>query len=526
MPAEVQTPLPDRESDEAAFRVSPLGRRVRPPAYGRWVRDLRLLASGRDADVFEVGPERVLRRYRDGRDVTGEAEVMRHVRRFGYPVPELHSTGAGEMILQRLHGPTMLEALALGTMSAEDAGEELAQLLARLRTVPALGTADPAARLLHLDLHPGNVVLTAAGPVVIDWCNATDGPPELDVGMTALIMAQVAVGGGPHAEAARTLLDALLRCTAVGPGRLDAVVARRRADPNLTSDERDLLLAAAGLVSRDDRRPADRTRVNRPGGGRCSGTPSGCSSTTRSLECTAVTAIDDVRKDLADAADPERAAGLARYLQAVPGGYGEGDEMLGVRVPVQRKIAERHWRALSPADAGTLLHSPVHEERLTAVFVLVRQFRSGDEEVQQQVVDLVLANTDRLNNWDLVDSCAPHVLGPWLAGRDRAVLDRLAASELVWDRRIAVMSTFAFIRDGEYGPTLGLARQLLHDPYDLIHKAVGWMLREIGNRDRATEERFLDQHAADMPRVMLRYAIEKFPAERRRHYLGLARHGR
>jgi aminoglycoside phosphotransferase (APT) family kinase protein len=216
------------------------------------VEELRLLASGRDADVFAVDADRVLRRYRNTRDVTGEARVMRHARRFGYPVPELYATGAGEMILQRLPGPTMLAALERGTSSAEDAGEELARLLARLHTVPAMGTADPAARVLHLDLHPGNVVLTPAGPVVIDWCNATDGPPALDVGMTALILAQVAVGGGPHAEAARAVLDALLRCTAVDPGQLDAVVTRRRADPNLTGDERDLLTAAAGLVWRDN----------------------------------------------------------------------------------------------------------------------------------------------------------------------------------------------------------------------------------------------------------------------------------
>jgi aminoglycoside phosphotransferase (APT) family kinase protein len=215
------------------------------------VLNLRLLASGRDADVFAVDPDRVLRRYRDGRDVTGEAEVMRHVRRFGYPVPELYATGPGEMILQRLHGPTMLEALQRGTMTAKDAGEELAYLLAELHTIPPMGAAEPAARLLHLDLHPGNVVLTATGPVVIDWCNAADGPPGLDAGMTALIMAQVAVGGGPHAEAARAVLDALLRCAPVHPDHLDAVVARRRVDPNLTSDERDLLLAAASLVSRD-----------------------------------------------------------------------------------------------------------------------------------------------------------------------------------------------------------------------------------------------------------------------------------
>jgi 3-methyladenine DNA glycosylase AlkD len=235
-----------------------------------------------------------------------------------------------------------------------------------------------------------------------------------------------------------------------------------------------------------------------------------------------VTAVDEVRLDLADASDPERAAVLARYLQAVPGGYGEGDQLIGVPVPVQRRIAGRHWRRMSPAEAGELLRSPVHEERLTAVFILVRQFRSAGEDVQRDIVDLVLANTDRLDNWDLVDSCAPYVLGPWLAGRDQAVLDRLAGSALVWDRRIAVMSTFAFVRNGEFGPTLALARRLVRDPHHLVQKAVGWMLREIGDRDRETEERFLDEHAPTMPRVMLRYAVEKFPEERRRHYLGLA----
>ncbi|HEY6746641.1 MAG TPA: phosphotransferase [Mycobacteriales bacterium] len=208
----------------------------------------RLLASGRDADVFAVDGERVLRRYRDGRDVTGEAEVMRHLRRHGYPVPELYGTGPGEMVLQRLHGPTMTEALVGGTVSAADAGAELARLLAWLHTVPARGTADPGARLLHLDLHPGNVVLTAAGPVVIDWCNAADGPPGLDVGMTALIMAQVAVGGDPRAEVAHAVLGALLRRAAVPADDLEAVVARRRADPNLSGEERDLLPVAAGLV--------------------------------------------------------------------------------------------------------------------------------------------------------------------------------------------------------------------------------------------------------------------------------------
>jgi aminoglycoside phosphotransferase (APT) family kinase protein len=212
------------------------------------VGERQLLASGRDADVFAVDPERVLRRYRDGRDVTGEVELMRHVRRHRYPVPEVYGTGPGEMVLQRLHGPTMLEALEHGTMPAADAGAELARLLAWLHDVPAARSADPGARLLHLDLHPGNVVLTAAGPVVIDWCNATDGAPGLDVAMTALILAQVGVGGGPWAEPAHTLLDAFVRRAGVDPDHLGTVVARRRADPNQTGEERELLPVAAGLV--------------------------------------------------------------------------------------------------------------------------------------------------------------------------------------------------------------------------------------------------------------------------------------
>ena len=222
--------------------------------------ELRLLASGRDADVFALDRERVLRRYRDGRDVTGEAEVMGHARGHGYPVPQLYATGPGEMVLQRLHGPTMAEALLSGTVPAADGGAELARLLSWLlswlHTGPARrAAAGPDARLLHLDLHPENVVLTAAGPVVIDWCNAADGPPGLDVAMTALILAQLVVGGDPRAEAVGTLLAAFLRRAAVHPGHLEAVVARRRADPHQTGEERDLLPAAAGLVRGADHQP-------------------------------------------------------------------------------------------------------------------------------------------------------------------------------------------------------------------------------------------------------------------------------
>ncbi|WP_262284342.1 DNA alkylation repair protein [Micromonospora sp. MA102] len=227
----------------------------------------------------------------------------------------------------------------------------------------------------------------------------------------------------------------------------------------------------------------------------------------------------DVRHDLAGLADPRRVAALSRLLQITPGGYGEGDRAIGVPVPEQRRVAARYWRDLSLAETADLLASGVHEERLTSLFILVRKFARGDEEERDRIFRLVLANTARINNWDLVDSCAPYIVGPWLVDKDRSVLDRLAGSSLVWDRRIAVMATFAFIRAGDFHWTLRLSDRLLADPHDLVQKAVGWMLREVGNRDRAAEEEFLAGRYRVMPRVMLRYAIEKFEPQRRREYL-------
>lgn len=227
----------------------------------------------------------------------------------------------------------------------------------------------------------------------------------------------------------------------------------------------------------------------------------------------------DVRHDLANLADPRRAAKMRRLLRMTPGGYGEGDRAIGVAVPDQRRVVGRYWRELSLAETARLLASDVHEERLTSLFILVRKFAKGTEEDRGRVFDLVLANTDRINNWDLVDSSAPYIVGPWLMDRDRSVLDRLAASSLVWDRRIAIMATFAFIRAGDFQWTFRLGDRLLRDPHDLIHKAVGWMLREVGNRDRTAAEEFLAPRYRDMPRVMLRYAIEKFEPHRRGEYL-------
>ncbi|MGV9805855.1 DNA alkylation repair protein [Micromonospora chersina] len=227
----------------------------------------------------------------------------------------------------------------------------------------------------------------------------------------------------------------------------------------------------------------------------------------------------DVRQELAGLADPRRAEASSRFLQMVPGGYGEGDTAIGVSVPDQRRVAGRYWRDLSLAETADLLTGGVHEERLTSLFILVRKFARADETERGRIVDIVLANTRHIDNWDLVDSSAPYIVGPWLIDKDRSVLDRLAGSSLVWDRRIAVMATFAFIRAGDFDWTFRLADRLLRDPHDLVHKAVGWMLREVGNRDRAAEEEFLASRYRAMPRVMLRYAIEKFDPRRRAEYL-------
>ncbi|WCN79395.1 DNA alkylation repair protein [Micromonospora sp. LH3U1] len=229
--------------------------------------------------------------------------------------------------------------------------------------------------------------------------------------------------------------------------------------------------------------------------------------------------IADVRHELATFADPRRAEASSRFLQMAPGGYGEGDRAIGVSVPEQRRVASLFWHDLSLAEATKLLSSGVHEERLTSLFILVRKFAKGDEDERGQIFDIVLANTARINNWDLVDSSVPYIVGPWLIDKDRTVLDRLAESSLVWDRRIAIMATFAFIKTGDFRWTFRLSERLLRDPHDLVRKAVGWMLREVGNRDRAAEEEFLIRRYRDMPRVTLRYAIEKFEPQRRREYL-------
>ena len=187
-------------------------------------------------------------------------------------------------------------------------------------------------------------------------------------------------------------------------------------------------------------------------------------------------------------------------------------------MPALRTLARRH-RALVLDDVRALLTSPWHEDRLTAMLILVEQFQWGDAAAQQAIFDIYLEHTAYVNNWDLVDNSAPHIVGGFLADKDTALLDRLAASSSLWERRIAILATFYFIQQDRFAEALHLAEMLLDDPEDLIHKAVGWMLREVGKRNRDLEEAFLRKHYHRMPRTMLRYAIERFPEPLRQQYL-------
>jgi 3-methyladenine DNA glycosylase AlkD len=228
--------------------------------------------------------------------------------------------------------------------------------------------------------------------------------------------------------------------------------------------------------------------------------------------------IKEIRSDLKRLADKDRAVILQRFFKTGPGEYGEGDKFIGVRVPDIRKIANK-YRSTSRRDVLRLLNSAIHEERLLAILLLVREFSEGDEEKQKEIYDLYLENTGFINSWDLVDVSAEHIVGAYLFNKSRKPLYELVRSDLLWDKRISVMATFHFIRRDEFDETIRIAKILLSDSEDLIHKAVGWMLREVGKRHLETEEAFLKANCRNMPRTMLRYAIEKFPESKRQRYL-------
>lgn len=216
--------------------------------------------------------------------------------------------------------------------------------------------------------------------------------------------------------------------------------------------------------------------------------------------------------------DPRVASAAQRFFKTGPGEYGEGDLFRGIRVPVLRRLV-REYSALTPAEAEQLLKSQFHEDRLLALLLLVSLYSRGDRAAKEKIYRLYLKNAQFVNNWDLVDSSAEHIVGAFLRDKGREPLRRLAQSGDLWKRRIAILATFHFIKRGEFAETLIIARQLLSDREDLIHKAVGWMLREVGKRDPEAEEQFLKEHYKRMPRVMLRYAIERFPEAKRRRYL-------
>ena len=224
------------------------------------------------------------------------------------------------------------------------------------------------------------------------------------------------------------------------------------------------------------------------------------------------------RRRLQEAGDPEDAVFLQRFFKTGPGQYGEGDRFLGIRVPMTRTLA-REFADLPLSDIEALLHDKWHEARLLALVLLTNRYARANAAEKSQVYRTYLANTDRINNWDLVDLSAPGIVGAHLETRPRRPLDTLAKSKSLWERRIAIVATYHFIRRKEFDDTLRISTTLLGDSHDLIHKAVGWMLREVGKRDERVLEGFLEKHALEMPRTALRYAIERMSPAKRKHFM-------
>ena len=226
----------------------------------------------------------------------------------------------------------------------------------------------------------------------------------------------------------------------------------------------------------------------------------------------------DIRSKLQKLGNKQKARVLQRFFKTGTGDYGEGDIFLGVRVPEVRKLA-KEYKDIRISDVRKLLKSPIHEERLLALLIVVIKYSKGNDLVKRRVYEFYLKNTRHINNWDLVDLSAEKIVGDYLMDKSKKPLYNLAKSKSLWERRISIMATFHFIKQNKFAETLIIAEILLTDKEDLIHKAVGWMLREIGKRHLPTEEKFLNEHYQEMPRTMLRYAIERFPESKRQGYL-------
>ena len=228
--------------------------------------------------------------------------------------------------------------------------------------------------------------------------------------------------------------------------------------------------------------------------------------------------LKEIRDAIRSLADPEQAKNLQRFFKTGPGEYGEGDRFLGLRVPQIRALVKK-LGVVPVSTIKSLIRSPWHEERMLALLLMVHRYKKSDDSGREELYHLYLDSTKYINNWDLVDVTAKDIIGAWLYTRSRKPLYILVRSDSLWERRIAILSTFHFIAKNDFDDALKLAKILLHDEHDLMHKAVGWMLREIGKRDRKREEAFLVEHYQTMPRTMLRYAIEHFPEKRRKAYI-------
>ncbi|MCL5774981.1 MAG: DNA alkylation repair protein [Patescibacteria group bacterium] len=227
-----------------------------------------------------------------------------------------------------------------------------------------------------------------------------------------------------------------------------------------------------------------------------------------------------LKTDLRQASSPAKAKVLQSFFKTGKGEYGEGDIFLGITVPRQRALAKKYETELSANDLEKLLKSKIHEERLVGILILVAKFQKGEENEKGEVFRFYLKHTRNINNWDLVDLSAPNIVGEYLLTKDRETLYQLAGSHNLWEKRIAILSTFAFIKRGQSRDALAISQILFNDSHDLIHKAVGWMLREVGKRcDQKILTDFLDKHATIMPRTMLRYAIERLPEKTKKNYL-------
>ncbi len=228
--------------------------------------------------------------------------------------------------------------------------------------------------------------------------------------------------------------------------------------------------------------------------------------------------LSELKKRVEKESNRKQAAVLQRFFKTGKGDYGEGDIFAGIKIPVQRKIANE-FKELCYDDITQLINSKIHEERMIGLLILVNKYENSNEDERDKVYKFYIKNRKGINNWDLVDLSAPKIAGKHLLLKDKDILYKFAHSKNLWERRIAVISTYSFIKEGNYITTFDISDILLNDKHDLIHKAVGWMLREIGKKNQVAEENFLKARYKKMPRTMLRYAIEKFPERKRKKYL-------